>query len=108
MDAHLFTIQIMTLSAFYLPTLLLTYLKYNIITYNYSLTITDFDSFTCAFYGNIVWASTFKTKFLKKQNHAARITFQANRFDHLTPLLNKMEASSFYQISLIQTLKFSL
>ena len=41
-------------------------------------------------YANIVWASTFKTKLqgiLKKQKHAARITFHANRLDHARPLL---------------------
>ena len=59
-------------------------------------------------YANIVWASTFKAKLqevLKKQNHATRITFHANRFDHLRPLLNKMEVLNFYQINLIQTIK---
>ena len=45
--AHLFIIQIITLSVFYLPTLLLTYLQRNINTYNYSLTITDSHSSTC-------------------------------------------------------------
>ena len=41
-------------------------------------------------YANITWASTFKTKLqgiLKKQKHAARITFHANRFDHSGPFL---------------------
>ena len=41
-------------------------------------------------YANIAWASTFKTKLqgiLKKQKHAARITFHANRLDHARPLL---------------------
>ena len=36
-------------------------------------------------YANIAWASTFKTKLqriLKKQKHAARITFNANSLDH--------------------------
>ena len=60
-------------------------------------------------YANIVWASTFKAKLLgvlKKQNHAARITFHANRFDHLRPLLNNMKDLNVYQIKLIQSLKF--
>ena len=58
---------------------------------------------------NIAWASTFKTKLqgiLKKQKHAARITFHANRFDHSRPLLKEMKALNVYQINLIQTLKF--
>ena len=41
-------------------------------------------------YANIAWVSTFKTKLqgiLKKQKHAARITFHANRLDHARPLL---------------------
>ena len=40
-------------------------------------------------YANIAWDSTFKTKLqgiLKKQKHAARITFHAKRFDHSRPL----------------------
>ena len=60
-------------------------------------------------YANIAWASTFKTKLhgiLKKQKHAARITFHANRFDHSRPLLKEMKALNVYQINLIQTLKF--
>ena len=60
-------------------------------------------------YANIAWASTFKTKLqgtLKKQKHAARITFHANSFDHSRPLLKKIKALNVYQINLIQTLKF--
>ena len=60
-------------------------------------------------YTNIAWASTFKTKLqgiLKKQKHAARITFHANRLDHARPLLKEMKALNVYQINLIQTLKF--
>ena len=60
-------------------------------------------------YANIAWASSFKTKpqgILKKQKHAARITFPANRSDHSRPLLKEMKALNFYQINLIQTLKF--
>ena len=60
-------------------------------------------------YANIAWASTFKTKLqgiLKKQKHAARITFHANRFDHSRPLLKERKALNVYQINLIQTLKF--
>ena len=60
-------------------------------------------------YANIAWASTFKTKLqgiLKKQKHAARITFHANRLDHARPLLKEIKALNVYQISLIQTLKF--
>ena len=60
-------------------------------------------------YANIAWASTFKTKLqgiLKKQKHAARITFHANRLDHSRPLLKEMKALNVYQINLIQTLKF--
>ena len=59
-------------------------------------------------YANIAWASTFKTKLqgiLKKQKHAARITFHANRFDHSRPLVKEMKALNVYQINLIQTLK---
>ena len=59
-------------------------------------------------YANIASASTFKTKLqgiLKKQKHAARITFHANRFDHSRPLLKEMKALNVYQINLIQTLK---
>ena len=58
------------------------------------------------------WASTFKTKLqriLKKQEHATQITFHANRIDHLRPLLNfkkEAKALNYYQINLIQTLKF--
>ena len=50
-------------------------------------------------YANIVWASTFKTKLqgiLKKQKHAARIYFHANRFEHSRPLLNEMKALNVY------------
>ena len=57
-------------------------------------------------YANIAWASTFKIKLqgiLKKQKHAAGITFHTNRFDHSRPLL---KALNVYQINLIQTLKF--
>ena len=60
-------------------------------------------------YANIAWRSTFKTKLqgiLKKQKHAARITFHANRLDHASPLLKEMKALNVYQINLIQTLKF--
>ena len=60
-------------------------------------------------YANIAWASTFKTKLqeiLKKQKHAARINFHANRFDHSRPLLKEMKALNVYQINLIQSLKF--
>ena len=60
-------------------------------------------------YANIAWASTLKTKLqgiLKKQKHAARITFQANRLDHARPLLKEMKALNVYQINLNQTLKF--
>ena len=59
-------------------------------------------------YANIASASTFKTKLqgiLKKQKHAARITFHANRFDHSRLLLKEMKALNVYQINLIQTLK---
>ena len=59
-------------------------------------------------YANIAWASTFKTKLqgiLKKQKHAARINFHANRLDHARPLLKEMKALTVYQINLIQTLK---
>ena len=51
----------------------------------------------------------FKTKLqgiLKKQKHAARIIFHANRLDHSKPLSKEMKALNFYQINLIQTLKF--
>ena len=60
-------------------------------------------------YANIAWASAFKTKLLgilKKQKHAARITFHAKRLDHARPLLKEMEALNVYQINLMQTLKF--
>ena len=60
-------------------------------------------------HANISGASTFKTilqGILKKQKHAARITFHANRFDHLRPLLKEMKTLNVYQINLIQTLKF--
>ena len=60
-------------------------------------------------YANIAWASTFKTKLqgiLKKQKHAARITFHASTLDHARPLLKEMKALNVYQINLIQTLKF--
>ena len=60
-------------------------------------------------YANIAWASTFKTKLqgiLKKQKHAARVTFHANRFGHSRPLLKEMKALNVYKINLIQTLKF--
>ena len=60
-------------------------------------------------YANIAWASTFKTKLqgiLKKQKHAARITFHANRLEHASLLLKEMKALNVYQINLIQTLKF--
>ena len=60
-------------------------------------------------YANIAWASTFKTKLqgiLKKQKHAARITFQETRFYHSRPFLEEMKALNVYQSSLIQTLKF--
>ena len=54
------------------------------------------------------WASNFKTKLqgiLKKQKHATRITFHANKFDHSRPLLKVMKALNVYQINLILTLK---
>ena len=60
-------------------------------------------------YVNIAWASTFKTKLQgipKKQKHAARITFHANRPDDSRPLLKEMKTLNVYQINLIQTLKF--
>ena len=60
-------------------------------------------------HANIAWASTFKTNLqgiLKKQKHAARITFHANRLDRARPLLKEMKALNVYQINLIQTLKF--
>ena len=60
-------------------------------------------------YANIAWASTFKTKLqgiLKKQKHAARLTFHANRLDHLRPLSKEMKALNVYQINLFETLKF--
>ena len=60
-------------------------------------------------YANIAWAITFKAKLqgiLKKQKHAARISFHANRIDHVRPLLKDMKALNVYQINLIQTLKF--
>ena len=59
-------------------------------------------------YANIACASTFKTKLqgiLKKQKHAARITFPENRLDHARPLLKEMKVLNIYQINLIQTLK---
>ena len=59
-------------------------------------------------YANTAWASAFKTKLqaiLKKQKHVARITFHANRLDHMRPLLVEMKALNVYQINLIQTLK---
>ena len=46
-------------------------------------------------YANIAWASTFEAKLqgiLKKQKHAAQITFDANRCDHARPLLKEMKA----------------
>ena len=60
-------------------------------------------------YANIAWASTFKAKLqgiLKKQKHAAQITFHANRLGHARPLLKTMKALNVYQINLIQTLTF--
>ena len=60
-------------------------------------------------YANIACARTFKTKLqgiLKKQKHAARITFRTNRLYHARPLLKEMKALNVYQINLIQTLKF--
>ena len=60
-------------------------------------------------YANIAWASTFKIKLqgiLKKQKHAARLTFHANRLDHLRPLSKEMKALNVYQINLFETLKF--
>ena len=61
-------------------------------------------------YANIAWASTFKIKLegiLKKQKHAARITFKANRLDHSRPLLKVIKALNVYQFNLIQTLKLT-
>ena len=43
---------------------------------------------------------------LKKQKHAARTTFHANRLDHARPLLKEIKALNVFQISLIQILKF--
>ena len=57
-------------------------------------------------YANIAWVSTKLQGILKKQKHAARINFHANRFDHSGPLLNEMKALNVYQINLIETLKF--
>ena len=57
-------------------------------------------------YANIAWAKTKLQGILKKQKHAARITFHANRFDHSRPLLKEMKALNVYLINLIQTLKF--
>ena len=59
-------------------------------------------------YANIAWASTFKTKLqgiLKKQKHAAKLIFHANRFDHSRSLLKEVKASNVYQINIIQTMK---
>ena len=53
-------------------------------------------------YANIALASSFKTnlqEILKKQKHAGRIIFHANRFDHLRPLSKEMKALNFFQIT---------
>ena len=60
----------------------------------------------CISYANISYTSVKLEGILKKQKHAARITFHANRFDHSRPSLKEMKALNAYQINLIQTLKF--
>ena len=53
--------------------------------------------------------SAFKSKLhgiLKKQKHAARITFHVNRFNHSGPYLKEMKALKDHQINIIQTLTF--
>ena len=50
-------------------------------------------------YANIAWASAFKTKLqgiLKKQKHAARVTFHANRLQHSRPLLKERKTLNVY------------
>lgn len=101
--AHLFIIQIITLSVFYLPTLLLTYLQRNINTYNYSLTITDSHSSTCTLVMLILFGLVLlKLKLqgvLKKRKNAARIILHADRFDHWRPILKETKAFNVYQIN---------
>ena len=60
-------------------------------------------------YVNVAWPSTFNSRLheiLKKQKHAARITFHANTFSHSRQLLREMEVLNVYQANIIQTLKF--
>ena len=57
-------------------------------------------------YGNIVWASTYKTTLeplFIKQKHASRIIFNENRFEHAEPLLIKMNALNIYELNIFQT-----
>ena len=84
---------------------------YRVVIYLISKILKIYFSFAAIYisYANIAWASTFKTKLqgiVKKQKHAARITFHANKFHHSRPLLNEIKALNVHQINLIQTLKF--
>ena len=60
-------------------------------------------------YGNIVWASCFKTKLKKlfvKQKHAIRIIFKTNRFASSKPLMLEMNALNIYQLNIFNILQF--
>ena len=62
-------------------------------------------------YGNIAWASTYKTK-LKKiftyQKKEARVIFFADRLDHPKPLMPDMNALNVYQINILSKLDSAL
>ena len=83
---------------------------YRVVIYLISKILKIYFSFAAIYISYaIAWASTFKTKLqgiVKKQKHAARITFHANKFHHSRPLLKEIKALNVHQINLIQTLKF--
>ena len=60
-------------------------------------------------YGNIVWASTNKSKLktlLRRQKHAARIIHFKDKYTHARPLLQNIKALNVYQLNIQQTLLF--
>ena len=58
-------------------------------------------------YGNIVWASTNKSKLsvlLKQQKHAARLIHFKDKYTHAKPLLQNLKTLNIYQLNILQTL----
>lgn len=58
-------------------------------------------------YGNIAWASTFKSKLYqlyRHQKHAIRVINFKDRFSHTQPLFKEMQVPTLFEINLSQTL----